>query len=83
MSNINCEALLAALEVRGVSRRRLARELDISRSTVLRILAGENRPSHFIAQSITETLDLSEEECLDIFFPRYAKRKEKLSIRRP
>lgn len=83
MPKINCEELIATLEKRGVSRRRLARELDVSRSTVMRILAGKNCPSYFIAHGITEALDLSEQECLDIFFPHYSADKNQRPPWRP
>lgn len=72
MSTINSEKLLAVLQLRGFSRRRLARELDVSRSTIMWILSGKHNPSYFVAAGIAEALDLSERECLDIFFPRYS-----------
>ena len=80
MSTIDYEKLIAALDLRGVSRRRLAQELDVSRSTIMRILSGKHRPSYFTANGIAEVLDLSGRECLEIFFPRYAASGDRLDV---
>lgn len=72
MQTIDSEKLLRVLQQRGMSRRRLARELDVSRTTVTRILSKQNNPSHDVANRIAEVLNLSEQECLEIFFPRYS-----------
>lgn len=71
MGVINYELLLSRFKQSGFKYIELADALSISRNTIHNIMTGRTSPSSFVATSLAEALDLTQEDIMAIFFPNY------------
>lgn len=67
MKMINSDLLLALIEETGLSYSQFSKISEVSRNTIYNIASGQSCPSIPIIQNIVNSLNMTQEEFLDIF----------------
>lgn len=69
MKVINNNMLSRYIYDKGYNNSELSRATNISRSTIENIISGKNHPSYTVINILAETLKMTENIFLEIFFP--------------
>jgi len=76
VEKINYELLLKRFNQSEFNYIELANHTAISRNTVRNVMVGRTNPSQYVAASLAEALELTQDDIIAIFFPNITLKKE-------
>lgn len=70
---VNIELLSQKFHEHGLAKKAVAEKIHVSPTSIYNLFRGDNCPSYYLMVAIADLLELSNDECIAIYFPNRLK----------
>lgn len=80
MVSVNTELLMMRFRQSGLKFNELANNTEVSRNTIHNVMFGRTKPSYHVVTRLAESLNLSTDDIMAIFFPNINPEEELVEV---